>query len=389
MKPGPNRNTKILGIAGFLADASTGMLAPLLPLFLVKVLLAPVLVVGLMERLDGFAAGIPVFLSGPHPGRDAKKKGPVVAGYSLSAIVKCLLASVSSWPQVAALWVLARLGNGIVERPRDDLVTLSPQESGAGRASGFREMLGNMGAAVGPLVAALMLASVSAGMYSVEAYRSVFVLAAAAAVLAVPLLFFVQETPAPQGRPRTPLKDLASAPGMLPFLAFTAVLALGQFSVMFFMLRAADFLPFVLIPVAYLAYSVFHGIFSLPAEILANRLGPRATMLLGMLSLLLALAGAAFHPSLMVLFLAFAFLGIFMAVVKAVPQAFLSKIVRKEDCASAIEAHRALAGMVGLPANILAGLLWTIPLFGAPASFLFSMAATLAAVMLLLLVVKD
>ncbi len=374
MKPGLGTDAKILGLAGFLANASTEMLVPLLPLFLTKVLLAPVLVVGLMESLEGFVTGIQGFLSGLRP--DGGKKR-MVAGYSLSAIVKSLLASASAWPQVALIRVLAGFGDSIAEPAQEAALS-------GGAESGFRRMLCNMGAIAGPLIAALVLVLMSA---RVQAYGTVFLLAAVLAVLAVPALFLLSEKSAQQ--PSMPLKSLAPSHALRPFLAFTAVLALGQFSVMFFILRAWDFLPFVLIPVAYLAYNVFYAIFSMPAGVLADRLGPRAAMLLGMLSLLLALAGAAFFPSLVVLFLAFAFLGMSMAVVRTVPRMFLSKAVRKEDCASAMGYYRGLTGVVALPANLLAGLLWAVPLFGAPAPFAISIATTLVAVALLLLVVKD
>jgi MFS family permease len=368
-------NAKILGATGFLANASTEMLIPLLPLFLTKVLLAPVLVVGLMESLDGFVTGIRSLLARLRP---SGGKRTVVAGYTLSAIVKSLLVSASAWPQVAAIRVLAGFGDGIAERPQEAMLS---QESGAEEASGFRRMLGNMGAIVGPLVAALILVLVST---KARAYGTVFLLAAVLAILAVPALFFLREKPSQQPKTVTDKPARMS----LPFLAFTAILALGQFSVMFFILRAADFLPLVLIPIAYLAYNVFCVIFSMPAGILADRLGFRAAMLLGMLSLLLALAGAAFFPSLIVLLVAFALLGVSVAALKTVPQAFLSRTVRKECYASAMGSYKGLTGIMGLPANLLAGLLWTVPLFGAPAPFVFSIATTIAAV-LLLLVVKD
>src|SRR5271157_5013820 len=121
MEKGSGRNTKILGFASFLTDASTGMLVPLLPLFLTKVLLAPVLIVGLMEGLDGFMAGIQEFLSGLRS--DRSRKSLIVAGYSLSAVVKSLLASASFWPQVAAIRVAAGLGKDVAEQPLDAMLS--------------------------------------------------------------------------------------------------------------------------------------------------------------------------------------------------------------------------------------------------------------------------
>jgi hypothetical protein len=389
MKTSPGRNAKILGLAGFLAHASGGMIAPLLPLFLVKVLLAPASAIGLMEGLAGLAACIPGSLPWHRPGRVGNGKGLVLAGYSLSATVKGILVSASGWPQAAAIGVVAALGNNIAERPQEGMMALSGDGGPPGRAADFRNMLGSMGAAAGPLLAALALASIGSGIYAADAYRAVFMLAFALSALAVPALLLLQDKPVPQGRARMPLRAIFATPGLPQFLAFAAVLALGQFSAMFFVLRAADFLPFALIPVAYLAYAVFRSVFSLPAGILAARAGPRAAMGLGLASFLFALVGAAFFPSLTGLFLAFALLGVSMAVADSVPQALVPKIVPGNDAAPAMESYKSLAGLVSVPANLLAGLLWAVPLLGAPAPFLFSIAATLAAAVLLLLVVRD
>ena len=65
------------------------------------------------------------------------------------------------------------------------------------------------------------------------------------------------------------------------------------------------------------------------------------------------------------------------------------KAVPGHRYASAIGAYQGLTGMVFLPANLIAGLLWGAQVSGAHAPFVFSAAVALVAMALMLFFVKE
>ncbi|VVC01328.1 Major Facilitator Superfamily protein [uncultured archaeon] len=109
-----------------------------------------------------------------------------------------------------------------------------------------------------------------------------------------------------------------------------------------------------------------------------EKIGTRKTMLTGMLMFIAALALAAFLPTALALFVAFIFVGCYTAVADTVPIASMGKRTEKGSFASSIGFYRAVVGIAALPANLIAGLLWTIRIGDVPATFLFSLAVAIA-----------
>ena len=163
----------------------------------------------------------------------------------------------------------------------------------------------------------------------------------------------------------------------------------GQFSVMFFLLRANDFLPLVLIPVVYLAYNVFYTLFSMPAGLLSDRFGARKTLIIGMFLFFLATTAIVFFPSTPILFVSLGFLGLFLALAESAPQIFLLRSISPNYFASAIGAYKGVVGMIALPANLIAGALYTFTVFASPATFVFSIFSAILGIILMVFLVKE
>ena len=388
MIKGVSRNTKLLSIASFLVDISSEMIYPLLPFFLTNVLLAPAFVIGLMESIGGFTIAVSGFLSGIYSERIGKRKSIIIAGYSISALFKAVLVFLTSWPQLVLLRVLERAGKGIRDVPRDALIGLSEEKSNLGKAFGFRQMLDNAGAILGPLIATVLLALLGNGMLD-ETYRMMFIASVVPAAIAVMVLFFIQDYPTQKAPAMQILRSVADSGQIRQFLIAGCVFSLGQFSMMFFLLRANDFAPLVLIPVLYLAYNVFYTLFALPAGLLSDRIGAKRTLTLGMLLYLAALAGFAFFPSVLMMFFAFALLGFFMAISETVPQTLIVRSVERGQYASAIGTYRGIIGVCALPANLVAGALYAFTVFSSPETFIFSIATTIIGIILLTVIVKE
>src|SRR6185312_5471697 len=111
-----------LGFVSLFMDLSSEMIHALLPLFLVEVLGASTLVVGLIEGVAEAAASITKIFSGTYSDRLGRRKQLAVAGYGLAAGAKPLfpLATTVGW--VFAARFIDRIGKGIRGAPRDALV---------------------------------------------------------------------------------------------------------------------------------------------------------------------------------------------------------------------------------------------------------------------------
>ena len=111
-----------LGFVSLLMDVSSEMVHSLLPMFMVGVLGASALTVGVLEGLaEATALGVKVF-SGPLSDYLGKRKGLAVIGYSLGALTKPLFAIAPTMGFVMSARLLDRVGKGIRGAPRDALI---------------------------------------------------------------------------------------------------------------------------------------------------------------------------------------------------------------------------------------------------------------------------
>jgi MFS family permease len=81
-----------------------------------------------------------------------------IAGYVVQMAAVPALALVGSWPAAAALIILERVGKAMRNPPRDAMLAGASTEIGRGWAFGVHEALDQVGALVGPLLAAAVLA---------------------------------------------------------------------------------------------------------------------------------------------------------------------------------------------------------------------------------------
>lgn len=82
-----------------------------------------------------------------------------LAGYTVQLIAVPLLALAHSWPAAAALIIIERIGKATRNPPRDAMLARAGDQVGQGWAFGLHEMLDQSGALLGPLLAALVLAT--------------------------------------------------------------------------------------------------------------------------------------------------------------------------------------------------------------------------------------
>ena len=96
----PARNVWALSAVSFLTDASSEIIAPLLPLFLTGTLGASVRTVGVIEGGAEAIASLLKLASGWWSDRSRRRKPLIVLGYSLASLVRPLVAVAQSTSQV-------------------------------------------------------------------------------------------------------------------------------------------------------------------------------------------------------------------------------------------------------------------------------------------------
>jgi MFS family permease len=142
-----------LGLVSMFMDISSELVHSLLPIFMVTVLGASMITVGIIEGIAEATAAFTRVFSGAISDYYGRRKLLVVLGYGLGAISKPLfpLAATVGWVFTGRF--LDRIGKGIRGAPRDALIAdITPPEQ-RGSAYGLRQSLDSVGAFVGPLLA--------------------------------------------------------------------------------------------------------------------------------------------------------------------------------------------------------------------------------------------
>lgn len=111
-----------LGLVSLLMDVSSEMIHGRLPVFLVGVLGAGPVVLGLIEGVAEGAASITKLFSGVLSDWLGRRKVLVVIGYGLGALSKPLFPVASSMAWVFTARFIDRIGKGTRGAPRDALV---------------------------------------------------------------------------------------------------------------------------------------------------------------------------------------------------------------------------------------------------------------------------
>ena len=363
------RGVIALGLVSLLMDISSELIHALLPVFMITVLGASTVAVGLIEGIAEATAAITKVFSGALSDRIGKRKLLVGIGYGLAALTKPIFPLAGTTSAILAARFLDRIGKGIREAPRDALIADITPPAIRGASYGLRQALDTVGAFTGPLLAVGLMA-----LYA-DNFRAVFWWALLPAGLAVLLLLFgvrepddVKATPA-QGRwpiRTAELKRMSSAYWIV--VATGAMFALARFSEAFLILKAqADGLALTLLPLVYVWMNVVYATVAAPAGILSDKIG-RQTMLLGALAVLtLADLILAFVPGLVGTILGVSLWGLYLGLSQGLLSALVADTAPDDLRGTAFGLFNLVTGVALLVASTLAGWLWSA--FGPTATF--------------------
>ena len=354
---GFGRNVFIAGLVSFFMDISSGMIYPLVPLFLANVLGANKSVIGLIEGIAESTASLLKVFSGWFSDRMGNRKWFMTAGYSISTLSRPIVALATGWHHVMAFRFMDRFGKGIRTAPRDAIIAESTDMAFLGRAFGFHRSLDTMGAVIGPAIAFFLLTIPS------NNYRRIFWLSMIPGVIAVLLIVFFM------GEKKKISPDHSSERPKLTwkhfdwrckfFVLIAGVFAIGNSSDVFLILRAQQTgIPIVMIPVIYLLFNLIYSLSSVPAGIVADRFGKKRVIFWGFVLFAFIYYGFGVTEDKRIIWLLFGLYGLFMGLTEGIQKAFLATIIPSDFRATSFGVYNTVVGLAMFPASLLGGWLW-------------------------------
>jgi MFS family permease len=366
-----------LGFVSMLADISSEIIHSLLPLFMVTVLGASALTVGLIEGAAEATALIVKVFSGALSDYLGKRKVLAVVGYGLSALTKPLFAVATTAGIIMTARVVDRVGKGIRGAPRDALVADIAPAHVRGAAYGLRQSLDTVGAFLGPLLAVGLM------LLWADDFRAVFWVAVIPGALAVVVLVLAVREPqrAAAAKRINPvqwrnLKRLSGAYWWVVLVG--AVFTLARFSEAFLVLRAQQGgMPLAWIPMVMVAMNVVYAASAYPFGKLADGMSHAKLLALGLGVLIAADLVLAQSSHWGAMLLGVALWGLHMGITQGLLATMVADTAPDDLRGTAFGFFNLVSGLAMLAASVVAGALWDQ--FGAPLTFYAGAAFSLVA----------
>jgi len=349
------RSVKVVGVASLLNDTASEMIYPLLPHFLLRVLGGNVFYLGVIEGIADSVASFVKLWSGNQSDQAGRRKGFIVFGYSVPALVRPLIGLIVAPWQLFAIRVLDRIGKGVRSSPRDALIADATDSSIRGRAFGFHRAMDNLGAAIGPLLAAGFL------FLWLDDLRTLFLLAFVPGLLVVLLLVLgLREKPVaiiPQERLRLTLKPFDR--NFKVYLLALVVFTLGNSSDAFLLVRAGELgVPTVMLPLLWCACHIAKSSSNLFLGRAVDRFGSRPALYLGWLSfagVYFAFGLATNAWEIWAFFIAY---GVICGLIEPAERALVASLVGTTRKGLAYGWYNFAIGIATLPSSLIFGVLY-------------------------------
>ena len=366
-------NVRALSLTSFLQDVASEMVYPLLPTFL-KLLGGGALALGAMESAAEGVLALVKGWAGRESDRRGRRKPFVVWGYALSAAARPLLALATLPVHVVLLRTGDRFAKGLRTAPRDAIIADSTPEEQRGFAFSFHRGLDHLGAAVGPLLAAGVLALAPGRL------RLVFALATVPAVLGVWVVLrrvrevrpggedaavaastsTVNERPPAQASVAAEERARTKLPGALrlPLLA-VFLFGLGNASDAFLLLRAADLgLGPLGLTLLWSGFHVAKWAASAPSGRLVDRLGPGRPLLVGWALYAAVYAGFAFARGIVPLLALLVLYALYYGLTEGAERTLVVALAGDAGRGTVLGAYHLASGAGLFVASLLFGAVW-------------------------------
>lgn len=354
------RTVLLISFVSFFNDIASEMLYPVMPVYLRSIGFS-ILLIGILEGIAEATAGLSKGYFGNLSDLKQKRLPFIQAGYALSALSKPLMA-LFTYP----LWIffsrtLDRLGKGIRTGSRDAILSDETTKEHKGKVFGFHRGMDTLGAAIGPALALLYL------YFFPGQYRWLFFLAFVPGLAAILLTFFISEKK--NGATVIPGKRIhffsyfsywkRAGSGYRMLTAGLLIFTLFNSSDVFLLLAVKEQgLSDVQMIGIYIFYNLVFAIFSYPIGWLADHVGLKTMLIIGLIIFSVVYFGFGWASSILVFGFLFFFYGLYAACTEGISKALLTNLAERKDTATAIGLYTSLASVLTLLASSFAGLLW-------------------------------
>ncbi len=353
-----------LGSTSFLTDISAEMVSSALPAYLVLYLRLSPLEYG---AIDGMYNGLSVALVGLMAAlwadRTGRLKYVAVAGYGTSAVCKLLLLAAGGlWGWILAIVWLDRTGKGIRTAPRDAIISLASSPSQLATSFAVHRALDAGGSLLGPLVAFALL------WWLPTRYDIVWITSFGFALLGLAVLWLFVRNPERGSQRHLRAGSFKAAAALLFTRRFGTLASCGLLlsivtisdGFIYLLLQEKSGIGAGLFPLFYVVTACFYMLLSIPAGVVADRLGRMPVLLagysvLGLLYLLLMTLPGAGLLSVAVCLVLF---GLFYAATEGVLTAMASALVPSEIRTSGLALMVTVVGLGKLISSVLFGWMW-------------------------------
>lgn len=232
-----------VGAASLFSDAGHEMTTALLPTFLTSTLHASAGALGVIEGIADGLTGVMKLVGGPLANDPARRGRTAAGGYLGTALATGAIGLAATVWQAGALRAVAWLSRGLRSPSRDALLTSLTRRDSYGKAFGIERAGDNLGAVIGPLLAAALV--------GVIGIRPTMYLAALPGLLALMAILIA----AREARRRLAVSKASTEParrrfdfaalrraGMLRALTPVALFSLGNIATTLLILRATGLL---------------------------------------------------------------------------------------------------------------------------------------------------
>lgn len=378
MKMKISKQVFILGMVSLFTDIASEMLYPVTPIFLTVVLGSSMAVVGLIEGIAEVTSGLLKGYFGNLSDKLGKRSIFVVFGYGISALAKSLPGIFQNIPVVLTSRVSDRIGKGIRTAPRDALLA-SYSNGNSGAVFGFHRALDTLGAAIGPVLALVLLD------FYPNNFQLIFLAAFVPSVIAVVFTLFVKDNDASSNEKskKNYLEFWKSAPNQYKqVLVLITIFSLVNSSDVFLILKSQNITQSSSLAIfGYVFYNIIYAIFSYPLGGLADKYGKQKVFSFGLMIFSAVYFGFAFLSDINLIWILFALYGIYAASTEGVSKAWISDLIPSEQRGSAIGLLTMLSSFSVMLGSFLTGILWDR--FGSSFPFLLSAILSLLIAMII------
>ncbi len=376
-----------LGVVSFFTDLSSEMIYPLMPIFLVKVLGAGVVSIGVVEGIAEATASLLKIVSGFWTDYLKRRKPFILLGYGISGLFRPLIGTALSWTSVVFFRFLDRIGKGIRSSPRDTLIADVTPPQLRGSAYGLHRAMDHAGAVAGPLVAALLLS-----VFMLE-LRTVIYLSIVPGIIAfLCIVWGVQEDKVVTVATDTSQKisfallvltwKQMAVDLKIIFLA-VFVFSLGNATDAFLLLRLNNSgVPTAMVAILWSVHHVIKMVSVYYGGKLSDQWGHKKMLLTGWVfyaTIYFVFAGSLSYVTSILVFLIY---GIFYGFVEPAERALVSNLAKQHRRGSVFGFFHFFVGLGALPASLLFGWLWMR--WGYPVAFMVGAMLALVAALILL-----